>query len=286
TSVDRPNKVKTRRKNARGISSMAGVRSRFAVTLFTRLNCSLCDDAKRQLSVLWEKRRFEYTEINVMEPAQERWKRLYEFDTPVMLPGTNHARTIARCGMDWICVDTEHGNIDDGAMHEAVAAIAGCGVSPVVRIAANEGWMVKRALDAGAHGIIVPLLYTAADAELLVRSAKFPPLGGRGFGSPFPMEKFSNQTTGEYLQQANDALVTIVQIETKEALHNVAAIAAVPGVDVLLIGPFDLGNNIGHPILDGTMHPDLKAAIATIHKAATDAGKRSGIYCTSGEQAR
>ncbi|KAK5011628.1 hypothetical protein LTR60_004730, partial [Cryomyces antarcticus] len=93
-------------------------------------------------------------------------------------------------------------------------------------------------------------------------------------------------TAGEYLQQANDALVTIVQIETKEALHSVAAIAAVPGVDVLLIGPFDLGNNIGHPILDGTMHPDLKAAIATIHKAATDAGKRSGIYCTSGEQAR
>ncbi|KAL2353888.1 hypothetical protein BJ546DRAFT_845174 [Cryomyces antarcticus] len=63
---------------------MAGVRIKFAVTLFTRLNCSLCDDAKRQLSVLWEKRRFEYTEINVMEPAQERWKRLYEFDTPVV----------------------------------------------------------------------------------------------------------------------------------------------------------------------------------------------------------
>ncbi|KAF9640119.1 hypothetical protein BFW01_g11925 [Lasiodiplodia theobromae] len=144
--------------------------------------------------------------------------------------------------------------------------------------------MVKRALDAGAHGVIVPLLHTADDARKLVSAAKFPPQGTRGFGSPFPMAKFSNQTTAEYLLQANEALVTIAQIETKEALANVNEIAAVPGVDVLLIGPFDLGNNIGHPILDGTMHDDLKAAIERIHKAAVDNGKRTGIYCTSGEQ--
>ena len=79
------------------------------------------------------------------------------------------------------------------------------------------------ALDSGAHGIIVPLLYTVEDAKKLVDSAKFPPRGSRGFGSPFPMEKFGGQTTTEYLQQANDALLTIVQIETKEALENVRA---------------------------------------------------------------
>jgi len=78
------------------------------------------------------------------------------------------------------------------------------------------------ALDAGAHGVLVPLLYTADDARRLVSSAKFPPVGTRGFGSPFPMEKFSQQTTAEYLQGANDALVTIVQIETREALQNVS----------------------------------------------------------------
>lgn len=77
------------------------------------------------------------------------------------------------------------------------------------------------ALDAGAHGIVVPLLYTPDDARKLVQSAKFPPVGQRGFGSPFPMEKFGGQTTAEYLQQANEALVTVVQIETKEALENV-----------------------------------------------------------------
>jgi hypothetical protein len=94
-----------------------------------------------------------------------------------MLPGTNHARAIARSGVDWICVDCEHGNINDSQMHEAVTAIAHAGVSPLVRIAANEAWMVKRALDCGAHGVIVPLIYTVDDAKHLVSSAKFPPQG-------------------------------------------------------------------------------------------------------------
>jgi len=203
-----------------------------------------------------------------------------------MLPGSNQARTIARCGFDWVVVDTEHGNIDDGAMHEAVAAIASCGVSPVVRVAANEGWMVKRALDAGAHGIIVPLIYTADDARKLAQAAKFPPTGQRGFGSPFAMGQFGALTASEYLQQANDGLVTIVQIETKEALENIDAIAKVPGIDVLFVGPYDLGNNIGHSILDGTMHETLKEAIARIQVAAKVNKRCSGIYATAGDQAR
>ncbi|KAL1862216.1 hypothetical protein Plec18170_001041 [Paecilomyces lecythidis] len=170
-------------------------------------------------------------------------------------------------------------------MHEAVAAIAATGVSPIVRIAANEGWMVKRALDSGAHGIVVPLLYTADDARRLVESAKFPPVGRRGFGSPFAMGSTGNVTGVEYLQQANDALLTIVQIETKEALENVEEIAKVPGIDVLFVGPWDLGNNIGRPVL-GAFHDELSAAIERIRKAAADAGKRSGIYCVGGEAAK
>lgn len=206
-----------------------------------------------------------------------------------MLPGTNISRTLAQAGPDWICIDTEHGNISDDHMHEATAAVAACGVSPVVRIAANESWMVKRALDAGAHGIIVPLIYTADDARKVISAAKFPPLGTRGFGSPFPMERFRASTAitnTDYLVQANGALVTIIQIETREALANVDEIAAIPGCDVLLIGPFDLGNNLGHPILNGDMDEELQSAIDRIHDAAKKAGKKTGIYCTSGEQAR
>jgi 4-hydroxy-2-oxoheptanedioate aldolase len=101
------------------------------------------------------------------------------------------------------------------------------------------------------------------------------------------MERFDpSLTISAYLQQANDSLVTIVQIETREALENVDEIASINGIDVLLIGPFDLGNNIGHPILDGTMHAELESAIAKIHEAAKKNGKSTGIYCTSGEQGK
>jgi 4-hydroxy-2-oxoheptanedioate aldolase len=113
----------------------------------------------------------------------------------------------------------------DNEMHESVHAIASVGVSPIVRIPANEGWMVKRALDAGAHGIIVPLLYSVEDAQKLVQSAKFPPVGKRGFGSPFSMGAFDikGDLSGfDYMKNANDHLLTIVQIETKEALDVVS----------------------------------------------------------------
>lgn len=173
-------------------------------------------------------------------------------------------------------------------MHESVAAIASCGASPIVRIPANEGWMVKRALDTGAHGIVVPLLYTAEDARTLVQNAKFPPLGRRGYGSPFSMGSFAGQgeLSGlEYLQNANDSLLTIVQIETKQALENLDAIAKVEGIDVLFIGPWDLGNNLGYPVT-GEFAPELKAAIAKILEAAKANGKKAGIYCTGGEMAK
>ena len=173
----------------------------------------------------------------------------------------------------------------DSAMHEAVVAIAKEGVSPIVRITANEAWMVKRALDAGAHGLIVPLIYTVDDAKRLVASAKFPPEGHRGFGSPLPVQCFNDEVLTYYLQNANSTIITIVQIETASALEHVREIAAIPGVDCLLIGPFDLGNNIGRPIL-GEMHQELKDAIENIKNAAHAEGKKVGIYCNSGEDAR
>ncbi|KAF2274531.1 Phosphoenolpyruvate/pyruvate domain-containing protein [Westerdykella ornata] len=228
--------------------------------------------------------------MNTLQEASKIFRALKSekpsFGAWQMLPGTNISRAIARSGVDWICVDCEHGNIDDGQMHEAVAAIAATGVSPIVRIAANEAWMVKRALDAGAHGIVVPLIYTVDDAKRLVASAKFPPQGHRGFGSPFSPQTFANEPLTYYLQHANESLLTIVQIETASALESVAEIAAIPGVDCLLIGPFDLGNNIGRPILESGMHDDLKKAITKIKEAAHAEGKKVGIYCTSGEQAR
>ncbi|TGJ82792.1 hypothetical protein E0Z10_g5975 [Xylaria hypoxylon] len=204
------------------------------------------------------------------------------------LPGQNVSRILARtAGVDWVLVDCEHGNIDDAAMHEAVPAIASCGVSPIVRLPDMQGWMIKRALDAGAHGVLIPLLRSAEEAKKIVAAAKFPPQGQRGLGSPFAMERFHPiPTMTEYLQHANESLLTIVQIETQEALDAVEEIAEVPGIDVLFIGPFDLGNNIGHPILDGVMKPELEQAINRILAATIKAGKKAGFFATSGEQAQ
>lgn len=116
-------------------------------------------------------------------------------------------------------------------------------------------------------------------------AAKFPPQGHRGFGSPFALQNFQpGLTSTEYLQQANESLLTMVQIETREALESVEEIA--PLVDVVFIGPFDLGNNIGHPILNGKMDSNLDEAISRIFKATVAAGKKCGIYCTSGQQAK
>ncbi|KAA8566995.1 hypothetical protein EYC84_010083 [Monilinia fructicola] len=176
-----------------------------------------------------------------------------------MIPGANVARTLARTGVDWVLVDCEHGNIDDAAMHDAVPAIAACGVSPIVRIPDNQAWMVKRALDSGAHG--------------LVKSAKFPPYGQRGFGSPFAHERFHPDLNSEASKPRKRWRISM-------------PLRAVPGIDVLFVGPFDLGNNIGHPIVAGVMHESLHATIAKVLKAANSAGKKAGIFCTSGEQAK
>lgn len=101
------------------------------------------------------------------------------------------------------------------------------------------------------------------------------------------MDRFNRSLTStEYLQQANSALTVAVQIETKEALEVVDAIAAIDGIDILFVGPFDLGNNIGYPVLNGILDESLQVAIQKILDAAVAAGKEAGIFCSSAVQAR
>ncbi|CAK7229364.1 hypothetical protein SBRCBS47491_007220 [Sporothrix bragantina] len=214
-----------------------------------------------------------------------------------MLPGANVSRALARTpGIDWVLVDCEHGQIDDAAMHVAVPVIAAEGVSPIVRIPDFQSWMVKRALDSGAHGILAPLIRTVDEVKAFVAACKFPPQGVRGFGSPLAMQGFrltSNQdgthpqlpTFTEYLDQANASIVTMVQIETREALENVEAIA--PLVDALFVGPFDLANNLGHPIRDGVFPPQVKDAMKRVLAAAQAVDTCCcGVYAGTPEQAR
>ncbi|KAF5620093.1 2 4-dihydroxyhept-2-ene-1 7-dioic acid aldolase [Fusarium sp. NRRL 52700] len=237
-----------------------------------------------------------------------------------MMPSTNISRMLAQTpGCDWVLIDCEHGDLDGSwtephsttvTDYEQIEICASasqplqqlahrrlCGsrvqshgslsVKSTKKICFHVTDHLPGALDAGAHGILVPLLQTAQEARDIVRAAKFPPMGNRGFGSPFSMDCFKPvPTSDEYLQQANDCLLTLVQIETKSALDNLEEIAAVEGIDVLFIGPFDLGNSIGYPILNGVVKPELKAAISRILEVSRKAGKKCGIYSASGEQAK
>ncbi|KAL4878740.1 2,4-dihydroxyhept-2-ene-1,7-dioic acid aldolase [Aspergillus karnatakaensis] len=131
------------------------------------------------------------------------------------LPSFRTAQVVAQTGVDGITIDCEHGHISDDSMHAATAAIAAMDVSPLVRVRGTYSDLVKRALDAGAHGIVVPQINTAEEAQAIVSHAKFPPQGLRGQGSAFPAIAHGVDTP-TYMKTANETLLTIVQIEGDE----------------------------------------------------------------------
>lgn len=179
-------------------------------------------------------------------------------------------------------------------MHETVAAAAACGTSPMVRVAEGKHWMIKRALDAGAHGIMVPMIESVDDARTVVEYSKFLPRGKQGFEALLAMDKpVSTATDGqirqltglEYLQQADEGLGIAIQIGTKGALENIDAIAAIDGIDAFFIGPFDLSVNTGCPISGADEEdyaPELGDAILRLYHAGKKNGKAVGVYCDTG----
>ncbi|KAJ7917168.1 Pyruvate/Phosphoenolpyruvate kinase-like domain-containing protein [Mycena leptocephala] len=193
-------------------------------------------------------------------------------------PGFFHARTLS-----WVLIDCEHGltSLNPG-LSESVAAIHGArpadGPSALVRIPAtgvssSTSWQIKHALDAGARGILVPMVplcLHAQKAEEVVADSRFPPRGRRGFGSSYTHGNWE-MSASEYLAAADDAVIVMIQIETRDGLANVKEIAEVDGIDVLFIGPYDLSISLGYPAPSPDPHPE--------------AGKKCAIYCINGSQA-
>ncbi|KAH7905748.1 Pyruvate/Phosphoenolpyruvate kinase-like domain-containing protein [Hygrophoropsis aurantiaca] len=217
------------------------------------------------------------------------------FGAWITLPGALNARVVAQSSphLSWVVIDCEHGltSLNPGAA-ESIQAITGLGSnapSALVRIPAtgfsqSTSWQIKYALDAGARGVLVPMISTAEKAKEVVSDSRFPPLGRRGFGSPFTHGHWGI-TAAEYLKAANEHLIIMIQIETKEGVDNVEQIAAVDGIDVLFIGPYDLSLCLGYPPPSPDPHPDVEIVIQNILKAAHSKGKKCAIYCTSGKQA-
>ena len=182
-------------------------------------------------------------------------------------------------GFDWLLVDHEHGpGGEDTLLHQLQAASATPAV-PIVRIAANEAPRFKRVLDAGALGVMVPYVNSAAEAQAMVAAMRYPPRGLRGIAKFQRSANFGGDFEPYYLH-AHEWIVGIAQIETTEAVANAAAIAAVDGVDVLFVGPTDLSYNLG--IRDQLDHPRFLKAMHAVAAAAHQHGKAAGILVQTG----
>ncbi len=201
--------------------------------------------------------------------------------TLVSLPSPEIAEMLAEVGFDWLFIDAEHGPIESERIQRLLQAIGGRRAA-LVRVPAGEEVWIKKVLDIGATGVIVPQVNSAEQAARVVGLCKYPPSGTRGVG----IARAHRYGLGfsDYLALANDAVSVIVQAEHIEAVHDIEAIVRVAGIDAVLIGPYDLSASMGKPgqITD----PEVRAAIGTVRDACLARGVRLGIFGLSAAAVR
>ena len=211
------------------------------------------------------------------EPALGAW---------LSLPSIPAARIMARLGFDWLVVDMEHSAQNPVLMADMVATIVDAGTcAPLVRVPANSVEWFKWVLDAGAWGVVVPMINTREEAQRAVELAKYPPLGVRSIGGAFGPYGFGITDWPEYARTANDETIVTVQIESAQALENLDGILAVPGIDVAFVGPNDLHAQLGlTPSTEGA-EPEFVQALERIKVAAQKHHVALGIFSANGEAA-
>ncbi len=184
------------------------------------------------------------------------------------------AEIMANAGFDWLAVDLEHSVITIREAEELMRVIELSGVAPLVRLTSNNADLIKRVMDAGAHGVIVPMVKSAEEARLAVDSVKYPEQGKRSIG----LARAQGYGKGfqEYFEWQQENSVVIVQIEHIEAVNNLQAIFSVEGVDGYIVGPYDLTGSMGIP--GQFEHPDFIAAMERIRTTAADMGMPGGIH--------
>lgn len=169
------------------------------------------------------------------------------------------AEIMAGSGLDWLMIDMEHGPNSLESVQLQLQIAAAYDVATVVRVPANDAVWIKQVLDLGAQTIMVPMVQTAAEADTAVAHASYPPRGHRGVGSALARSGRWNRIEG-YLQNASEHVSVIVQVETLAGVENARAIAEVPGVDGVFVGPSDLAASMG--LIGQQTHPDVAAAVA------------------------
>jgi 2-keto-3-deoxy-L-rhamnonate aldolase RhmA len=181
-------------------------------------------------------------------------------------------------GADYALFDMEHTGAGLETMKTMVAGCRGLDLAPLVRVPRGEYHFIARALDIGAHGIMVPMVGSAAEAAAIASAAHYPPAGRRGAGFGLAHDDYRTAPPPETMAKAAARTLTIAQIETVEGLNEVEAIAATPGIDVVWLGHFDLSNFMGIPAQ--FRHPDFIAAARRIANAARGHDKIAGILAT------
>jgi len=187
------------------------------------------------------------------------------------------AEALALAGFDWVCIDLQHGWLGLETLPEVIHAVAIAGAAPVVRVPANQLWLIGRALDAGAYGVMVPFVDTADEARQAVEACRYQPYGRRSYGAfrTAPL-------IGGSARNVDREVVCMAQIESRTALDNLDAICAVPGLDAIYMGPGDLALSLG--LASGKDH-DPKTLFA-FRDTARKHGVAAGMHGESGEEGR
>jgi len=184
------------------------------------------------------------------------------------------AEIMAKAGFDWLAIDMEHSVLTIREAEELIRVIDLCGVTPLVRLSDNDPVQIKRVMDAGASGVIVPMVNSAADAERAVAAVRYPPIGLRGIGLARAQGYGTDFT--RYLHWVNKESLVIVQVEHIDAVNNLESILSVKGVNGFIVGPYDLSGSLGVP--GDFDHPLMKKAMQRIETVGSSSGKVPGIH--------
>ncbi len=184
------------------------------------------------------------------------------------------AEILAGVGYDWICVDMEHGSIDIESLTHLFRAIEANDVVPIARLPMNDPIWIRRSLDAGAMGLIIPMVNSAQEVESAIRHAKYPPRGERGYG--YSRANTFGMDFEEYIATANETIAIIAQIEHKEGIENIDAILQVQDLDGVFIGPLDLSGSYGKA---GQLDcPEMREALQHYLESCKKYNKCAGLH--------
>jgi 4-hydroxy-2-oxoheptanedioate aldolase len=216
-----------------------------------------------------------------MNPLKSAWQAGQQtLGVWCTLPGSMHAEMIARQGVDYVCVDYQHGIIDHGVGVQMMQAIQAGGAIAIARVSWNEPPMIMRVLDAGVHGVVVPMINNGDEAAAAVAAVRFPPRGGRSYG---PVR--AREVLGTIDPEQLEDVACIVMIETAEGIENAAKIIGTDGVSAVYVGPSDFALALGIPPNRFPHNDEVVGHLKSIVQLCRDMHVCPGIQAANGEVA-